>query len=68
MIAAKINSSESGPFADIHFSEDQLKEISMAGWMHDIGKIITPEFVMDKSCKLERIMDGFALVQARASN
>jgi len=68
MIAAKINSSESGPFADIHFSEDQLKEISMAGWMHDIGKIITPEFVMDKSCKLERIMDGFALVQARASH
>lgn len=66
MIAEKINIADSGPFAQIHFSEDQLKEISMAGWMHDIGKIITPEFVMDKSCKLERIMDGFALVQARA--
>lgn len=68
MLAERINAAQSGPFAEIHFSENELKEISMAGWMHDIGKIITPEFVMDKSCKLERIMDGFALVKSRAGH
>ncbi len=65
MIAEKINHSTSGRYADVNFSEDELKEISMAGWMHDVGKIITPEFVMDKSTKLERIMDGVDLVNQR---
>ncbi len=32
-----------------------------------MGKIITPEFVMDKSRKLERIMDGVKLVRERFS-
>ncbi len=68
MIAERINTATEGAFADIHFSENELKEISMAGWMHDIGKIITPEFVMDKSCKLERIMDGFNLVKSRVAH
>jgi HD-GYP domain-containing protein (c-di-GMP phosphodiesterase class II) len=68
MIAERINAADTGPFAQTTFSENELKEISMAGWMHDIGKIITPEFVMDKSCKLERIMDGFTLVQSRISH
>lgn len=67
MLADKINAASEGHFADIHFTPNELKEISMAGWMHDVGKIITPEFVMDKSRKLERIMDGIALVQERFS-
>lgn len=68
MIAKKINETDRGHFADVHFSANELKEISMAGWMHDVGKIITPEFVMDKSTKLERIMDGVELVIARINN
>jgi HD-GYP domain-containing protein (c-di-GMP phosphodiesterase class II) len=68
MIAERINAATDGPFKDTVFSENELKEISMAGWMHDIGKIITPEFVMDKSCKLERIMDGFSLVESRVQH
>jgi len=65
MLAAKINAASEGHFAEVNFSPNELKEISMAGWMHDVGKIITPEFVMDKSRKLERIMDGITLVQER---
>ena len=67
MIAAEINRSSQGHFAETKFGENELKEISMAGWMHDVGKIITPEFVMDKSTKLERIMDGFELILERIS-
>lgn len=65
MLADRLNAAESGTFKDLHFSKNELKEISMAGWMHDMGKIITPEFVMDKSRKLERIMDGIYLVCER---
>lgn len=65
MIAAKLNASDNGHFKDLSFTEDQLKELSMAGWMHDVGKIITPEFIMDKSTKLETIMDRIDLVSKR---
>ncbi|PKN75725.1 MAG: metal-dependent phosphohydrolase [Candidatus Cloacimonetes bacterium HGW-Cloacimonetes-2] len=65
MIAAKLNASDSGHFKDLMFTDDQLKELSMAGWMHDVGKIITPEFIMDKSTKLETIMDRIDLVSKR---
>lgn len=67
IIAAKINESKTGPLGEVSFSETELKELSMAGWMHDIGKIITPEYVMDKSTKLERIIDGIELVKERIS-
>ncbi|MCB5261993.1 MAG: HD domain-containing protein [Candidatus Cloacimonetes bacterium] len=68
MIAEKINETKEGPYCEIKYSENELKEISMSGWMHDVGKIITPEFVMDKSTKLERIMDGVDLVKERISH
>lgn len=65
MIATKLNSADTGHFAELNFSENELKELSMAGWMHDVGKIITPEFIMDKSTKLETIMDRISLVKER---
>ncbi|MCB5271157.1 MAG: HD domain-containing protein [Candidatus Cloacimonetes bacterium] len=68
MLAERINEAKEGHYSEIKFSENELKEISMAGWMHDVGKIITPEFVMDKSTKLERIMDGVELVKERLSH
>ena len=57
LIANKINEDRSGPFKDIHFTEDELKQIDISAWMHDIGKITTPEYVVDKSTKLETIYD-----------
>lgn len=65
MVAERINQDNSGTYKDVKFSDNELRELSMAGWMHDVGKIITPEFVMDKSTKLERIMDGIHLVKER---
>jgi len=52
-------------FAEVSFSEDELKEISIAGWMHDIGKITTPVYIMDKSHKLETIFDRVDLIEER---
>jgi HD-GYP domain-containing protein (c-di-GMP phosphodiesterase class II) len=52
-------------FKSSTFSKDQLKEMKIAGWMHDIGKITTPVHVVDKSTKLETIIDRVELVKQR---
>ncbi len=64
-IAEKIQSDDKGHFKDKHFSENEMKEISMSGWMHDLGKIITPAHIMDKATKLETIFDRIELVKTR---
>ena len=40
-------------------------ELNVAAWLHDCGKITTPEYVIDKSTKLETICDRIDLVEAR---
>ncbi|MEG2295423.1 MAG: HD domain-containing phosphohydrolase [Oscillospiraceae bacterium] len=37
---------------DLSFNDSLKEQIIMAAWLHDIGKIITPLEVMDKSTKL----------------
>ena len=64
-LAKAVNEADSGPFSSVEFSDDELNELRIAGWMHDIGKIVTPQHVMDKSVKLETIFDRAELVRTR---
>jgi HD-GYP domain-containing protein (c-di-GMP phosphodiesterase class II)/ribonuclease BN (tRNA processing enzyme) len=45
------------------YSKDELKMIEIAGWLHDVGKIAIPEYVMDKSTKLEKIIDRIEIIK-----
>ncbi len=65
MIAEKINSMTDGKYADVQFTDDEMEELKLAAWMHDVGKISIPEHVVDKSTKLETIFDRSELVDAR---
>ncbi|MDY0152366.1 MAG: HD domain-containing phosphohydrolase, partial [Candidatus Cloacimonas sp.] len=65
LFADKINEADEAYFGGRRFSENELKEIAMAGWMHDVGKIVTPEYIMDKSTKLETIFDRVELIKLR---
>ncbi|MCG6911050.1 MAG: GAF domain-containing protein [Deltaproteobacteria bacterium] len=65
MIAQEINDAEKGPFKDFSFSKDEMEELMLAAWMHDVGKITTPEYVVDKATKLETIFDRINLVESR---
>jgi HD-GYP domain-containing protein (c-di-GMP phosphodiesterase class II)/cAMP phosphodiesterase len=56
---------DTGVFADKKFSKEQLKELEVAAWIHDIGKISTPEYILDKATKLETIYDRIAEVTTR---
>ncbi len=64
-IARAINSDSTGHFSDTHFDDNQLKALRIASWMHDIGKIATPEYVVDKATKLETIYDRIETVRTR---
>lgn len=64
-IAERINAASDGHFAATSFSEDEMRELRMAAWLHDIGKITTPEHVVDKSTKLEKIYDRIEDVKVR---
>lgn len=64
-IAEKINTSQTGAFEDIYFNEKQLDELRIAAWLHDVGKITTPEYVIDKSKKLETICDRIEMIRTR---
>lgn len=67
VIAEKINSKQSGPFAGQFFSDEQLEELHFAAWLHDVGKITTPEHVVDKATKLEAIYDRLEILKTRAT-
>lgn len=64
-IARKINVTEWGKYGKFKFSDDELEELRLAAWMHDVGKITTPEHVVDKSTKLEKIFDRVDLLKIR---
>lgn len=52
-------------FKEINYTENDFKQIEIASWLHDIGKISMPEAIIDKSTKLEIIIDGIELVKER---
>jgi HD-GYP domain-containing protein (c-di-GMP phosphodiesterase class II) len=52
-LAEAASAATEGPFADVHFSVQQLRELQYAGWLHDFGKIGVRESVLTKSHKLE---------------
>jgi len=57
MLAEKVNQTQEGVFADIQFTQEDMDELRIAAWLHDVGKITTPEYVVDKATKLETIYD-----------
>ena len=65
MLADAAAATKSGPLKDFSMTEKDRYELRIAGWMHDCGKVTTPEYVVDKSTKLETIFDRIALVDTR---
>ncbi len=54
-----------GPLKDFQMTGDEKYELEVAAWLHDCGKIATPEYVADKGTKLETIFDRIQLVHRR---
>lgn len=67
MTALEINNSQEEPFAGISFTQDEITELRLASWLHDVGKIATPEHILDKRTRLESIWDREELIRTRFS-
>ena len=65
IIVEALNKTEDGKYKETKYDDNQLNELRIAALMHDIGKITTPEYVVDKSTKLETIFDRIELIKAR---
>jgi len=65
MLAQAAIDTKEGPLKDFTLSEKEFYELKIAGWLHDCGKITTPEYVMDKATKLSAIFDRIDLIAQR---
>ena len=57
--------SEEGPFAEFSLNEEEWYELHIGAWLHDCGKVTTPEYVVDKATKLETITDRIHEIRTR---
>lgn len=46
-------------------SEDDMYELQTAAWLHDCGKVVTPHHIIEKSTKLETIVDRIGSIRQR---
>lgn len=65
MLAHAVNNTKVGPLAQFELTEQEQNALNIAGWLHDCGKIATPEYVMDKATKLQTIFDRIEYIDAK---
>lgn len=65
MLAKVACEKKTGEFAGFSLNKEQWEELDIASWLHDCGKITTPEYVVDKATKLETIYDRIHEVRMR---
>jgi len=67
-MAELISAQAEGPFADRHFTEEEMKQLRYAGLLHDFGKVAVSEETLVKKNKLPPLMGAwvesrFALIR-----
>ena len=65
MLAEATHNTDNGPLKEFHISDQDRYELEIAAWLHDCGKVVTPEYVMDKATKLETIHDRISELEVR---
>jgi response regulator RpfG family c-di-GMP phosphodiesterase/HAMP domain-containing protein len=65
MLAEAACADEAGPFRDFNLSEQEWEAVDIGAWLHDCGKVTTPEYVVDKATKLECIYDRIHEIRMR---
>lgn len=66
MLARAADKATAPPFAEFGFdSAAQWREFKVAAWLHDCGKITTPEHIVEKGSKLEVIYNRIHEIRTR---
>lgn len=65
MLARAAAESDAPEFHDYNPSDEEWEALHIAAWLHDCGKVTTPEYVVDKATKLETLYDRIHEVRMR---
>src|SRR3990167_199828 len=65
MLARAAADSDEAAFRDYRPSAEDWEALHIAAWLHDCGKVTTPEYVVDKATKLETLYDRIHEVRMR---
>ncbi|WHH50460.1 HD domain-containing phosphohydrolase [Pseudomonas sp. Ap32] len=65
MLLDEAMAADSGPFASFSMTEAERYEFRVAAWLHDCGKVTSPEYVVDKATKLETLYNRIHEVRMR---
>ncbi|MGF0242614.1 HD domain-containing phosphohydrolase [Rhodococcus sp. IEGM1300] len=65
MLAQAAAASQDPAFSGYQPSEDEWEALHIAAWLHDCGKVTTPEYVVDKATKLETLNDRIHEIRTR---
>ena len=65
LLATAAVQSDVGSLKTFEMSKDDWYALHIASWLHDCGKITTPEYVVDKATKLETIYNRIHEVRDR---
>lgn len=65
MLATAAVQEETGPLKDFEMSNDDWYALNIASWLHDCGKVTTPEYIVDKATKLETIYNRIHEIRNR---
>lgn len=66
MLAKEASDSDEGIFKDFKLTTaEEWREFNIASWLHDCGKVVTPEYVVDKATKLETINNRIHEIRTR---
>lgn len=65
MLATAAVQEENGPLKDFEMTNDDWYALNIASWLHDCGKVTTPDYIVDKATKLETIYNRIHEIRCR---
>ena len=65
MLAQAAAASQHTAFAHYQPTDEEWEALHIASWLHDCGKVTTPEYVVDKATKLETLYDRIHEIRTR---
>lgn len=65
MLAEAANKSKSEAFKDFYLNAEEMYELRIAAWLHDCGKLSTPDYILEKGTKLATFHDRIQVIGTR---
>lgn len=65
LLVDRMGADTEGPYTHFSLTEEERYEFHLGAWLHDCGKVTSPEYIVDKATKLEVIHNRIHEVRTR---